>query len=298
LSLKKAFSSRVPSSKFFLKRVMNKFLKRHEEYLQKKMSHFLFEILEYPSKKEVLYLGLCYCQLSRVFNIDEIPVEELKKCLNRYLVDFETYPWRDYLLELEFFYLREGENNFIKGSNLITHTPSKDTTISIDPRYGFLKREFCQKVYKYWYISQKWSGGSNPSNGDEVLKNAVILFNEGLYDETVHYLEDYLPYLGRNYQLFLYRVLKSLSLIHKAVEKGNYSSAREEIKNLLGFLKDFKPYLDVFPYDFGKLKKDLKRLEKQLKGEKKIYIEPIRLEKKRKRNLFRRILELLFPFKG
>ena len=277
---------------------MHQSLKQREEYLHKKMSHFLFEILEYPAKKDILYLGLCYCQLSRVFNIDEIPVEELKKCLKRYLVDFETYPWRDYLLELELFYLREGENNFVKGANLITYTPSAEATISIDPRYGFLKKDFCQKVYKYWYISQKWENISQPSNGDEVLKNAVALFNEGLYDETVFYLEDYIPYLGKNHQLFLYRVVKTLALIHKAVEKQNYPLAREEIKNLLGFLKDFKVYLDLFPYDLKKLKKDLKKLEKRLRGEKLIYIEPIRLEYKKRRGFLKRLLRFLIPFKG
>ena len=80
---------------------MNELLKRREEYLRRKMSHLLFEILEYPPKKELLYIGLCYCQLSRVYSLDEIPISEIKKCLARYLIDFENYPWRDYLLELE-----------------------------------------------------------------------------------------------------------------------------------------------------------------------------------------------------
>jgi hypothetical protein len=279
---------------------MNEFLKKEGEYLQKKMSRFLFEILEYPSKKETLYLGLCYCQLSRVFNMDEIPIEELKKCLKKYFIDFETYPWRDYLLELELFYLREGDEVFIKGSKLINFNPTQEATISIDPRYGFSKRDFCQKVYKYWYISQKWGQISRPQtqSGEEVLNIAVKLFNEGLYSETIYYLDDYLPYIKESSQLTLYRVLKSLSYIQRAVENNEHPLAEREINHLIGFIKDFKSYLKSFPYDFKKLQKDLKRLKKQLRKGRKIYIEPIRLEKRKRKKLFSRFVRFLFPFKG
>ncbi|RTZ68729.1 MAG: hypothetical protein DSZ30_03730 [Aquificaceae bacterium] len=274
---------------------MNELLKKREEYLRRKMSHLLFEILEYPPKKELLYIGLCYCQLSRIYNLDEIPISEIKNCLSRYLIDFDSYPWRDYLLELEFFYMREGENTFVKGAGLMVYTPSEEATVSIDPRYGFLKNSFCQKVYRYWYISQKWGKFRKPNDGWEVIENAVRLFNEGLYEEASLYLEDYLPYIKSSRELITYRVIKKLSTLAFLLDKERLEEALGEIKHLKEFLKEFNKELKALPFDIGKLSKELKKLEKTLKGGKKVYLPPIRLERKKKKSLLRRLLNL---FKG
>jgi len=275
---------------------MNRILKERKQYLSRKLSHLLFEILEFPEKKEILYLGLCYCQLSRVYNVDEISISELKRCLTRYLIDFESYPWRDYLLELELFYLRDSEDTLIKGAGLITFTPSEETTLNIDPKYGFLKRNFCQKVYRYWYISQKWENFSPPLNAFEVVENGVKLYNEGLYDETSHYVEDYLPLFRGEKELLLYRVLKSLSQIGIAVEGKNYQGAEVEIENLLLFLKEFSRELKDTPYDFKKLSKDLKRLKGKLNSKGKFYVEPVKVFRKNKKGLLKKFLGFLKGF--
>jgi hypothetical protein len=272
---------------------MNELLKRREEYLRRKMSHLLFEILEYPPKKELLYIGLCYCQLSRVYSLDEIPISEIKKCLARYLIDFENYPWRDYLLELELFYMREGENTFVKGAGLMVYTPSEEATVSIDPRYGFLKNSFCQKVYRYWYISQKWGKFKRPNDGWDVIENAVRLLNEGLYEEASLYLEDYLPYLKNPRELLTYRIIKKLSNIASLLDKERGGEALREIRYLREFLKEFKEELKGLPFDIGKLSKDLRHLEKSLKGGKRVYLPPLRLERKERSSLWRRFLNFL-----
>jgi len=272
---------------------MNELLKRREEYLRRKMSHLLFEILEYPPKKELLYIGLCYCQLSRVYSLDEIPISEIKKCLARYLIDFDNYPWRDYLLELELFYMREGENTFVKGAGLMVYTPSEEATVSIDPRYGFLKNSFCQKVYRYWYISQKWGKFKRPNDGWDVIENAVRLLNEGLYEEASLYLEDYLPYLKNPRELLTYRIIKKLSNIASLLDKERSGEALREIRYLREFLKEFKEELKGLPFDIGKLSKDLRHLEKSLKGGKRVYLPPLRLEKKERSSLWRRFLNFL-----
>jgi len=272
---------------------MNELLKRREEYLRRKMSHLLFEILEYPPKKELLYIGLCYCQLSRVYSLDEIPISEIKKCLARYLIDFDNYPWRDYLLELELFYMREGENTFVKGAGLMVYTPSEEATVSIDPRYGFLKNSFCQKVYRYWYISQKWGKFKRPNDGWDVIENAVRLLNEGLYEEASLYLEDYLPYLKNPRELLTYRIIKKLSNIASLLDKERGGEALREIRYLREFLKEFKEELKGLPFDIGKLSKDLRHLEKSLKGGKRVYLPPLRLERKERSSLWRRFLNFL-----
>jgi len=268
---------------------MNKVLKQQEDYLLKKLAHLFFEISEYPQKKDILYLGLCYCQLSRIYNMDEIPLEEIKNCLRRYLIDFENYPWRDYLFELELFYLREEEDRLIKGKSIFSCRPSGEATLSIDPKYGFLKQTFCQKVYKYWYVSRKLDINLHTLDGSTVLKNAVILFNEGLYRETLQYLDDYLPIFRSSKELLFYRLLRQLAFIGELAERKDYKLAYTEVVRTLEFLKDFSKELDRLPYDFKLLKKELKKLKNQLKKGRFIYLPPIRLKEKDKRPWWKKL---------
>ncbi len=265
---------------------MKDILREREGYLKRKLSHLLFEILEYPAKREVLYLALCYCQLSRAWGADEIPLSELKRCLNRYLIDFDSYRWRDYLLELELFYMRDSGDQLVKGAALMVYTPTDNTAISIDPRYGFLKHRFCQRVYRYWYLSRRWENFTGPRSGWEVIDNAVRLFNEGLYGESALYLDDYLPYLNGESQLLLYRLLRGLAHLGEALEEEDIPLARREIGQLKDFLKEFKKELKGVPYDVKKLSKDLKRLEKRLQHPRRsFYSEPLKVERKKKGSL-------------
>ncbi len=274
---------------------MYELLRRQEEYLMKKLSHLLFEILECPQKKDILYLGLCYCQLTRVYNADEIPLEEIKSCLRKYLIDFDSYPWRDYLLELELFYLREDDERLIKGRGLFAVEPSEEASLSIDPRYGFLKHSFCQRIYKYWYISRKWDGGLHAVGGETIVKNANLLLKEGLYRESLHYLEDYLPYLQSPSELLIFRLLRQLALIGEAIEKRQFKEALTEVERTSVFLKEFSKELKVWPYDFKKLSKELTNLKGNLKRGKLLYLPPIGLEERRSESWIKRLLR---PLKG
>ncbi len=272
---------------------MERILHQWEEYLSKKLSHLFFEIMEYPQKKDILYIGLCYCQLSRVYGLNEIPLEGIKDCLRKYLIDFENYPWRDYLLELELFYLREDEDRLIRGTNLMKYFPSKEATISIDPRYSFLKDFFCQKIYRYWYISRKLEGSLHSIDAKQILKNSVVLFNEGLYREMLTYLEDYLPYLKEGNELLLFRLLRHLAIVGELLERRNYKKAYEEINKILEFLKDFRRELKLWPYDLKKLQKDLNKLKKTLKRNKFIYLPPLKVVEKRKTPWWRFLFKFL-----
>jgi hypothetical protein len=189
--------------------------------------------------------------------------------------------------------MREGENTFVKGAGLMVYTPSEEATVSIDPRYGFLKNSFCQKVYRYWYISQKWGKFKRPTDGWDVIENAVRLLNEGLYEEASLYLEDYLPYLKNPRELLTYRIIKKLSNIASLLDKERSGEALREIRYLREFLKEFKEELKGLPFDIGKLSKALKHLEKSLKGGKKVYLPPLRLERKERSSPWRRFLNFL-----
>jgi len=272
---------------------MQKILQEYEEYLNKKFTNLLLEIMEYPPKREILYLGLCYCQIAKTFDLSEVNLSELKKCLKKYLIEFDSYPWKDYLLELEIFFLREGEDNFIKGKKVIAYAPSDELVfLGLDPRYNFMKNRLCQKIYKYWFISQKWENSyTAPQSGTEVLETAISLFNEQLYWETSQYLDYYLPYLNGSKELLLYRVLKHLSLIGMTVEKGNAKQAIEEIESLSEFLNQFKKELKGCSYDIKKLEKDLKQYKKWIGKRRLGYIPPILIRKRQKKLGLRNLLK-------
>ena len=264
---------------------MQKIVREYEEYLNRKLTNLLLEIMEYPPKREILYLGLCYCQISKTLDLSEVNLTELKKCLKKYLIDFENYPWKDYLLELEIFFLREGEDNFIRGKKVMTYAPTNGMVfLSLDPRYGFMKNRFCQRIYKYWFVSQKWENlYAAPQSGWQVLEVAVSFFNEQLYWETSQYLDYYLPYLKSSKELLLYRILKHLTLIGMLVEKSNIKYAVEEIDSLLDFLNQFKKELKGCKFDINALKRDLKQYKKRIKKKRLGYIPPILIRKKQKK---------------
>lgn len=272
-----------------------------ERYIKRKLSLLLFEILEFPPKKDILYLGVCYCQLTRRFGLSEIPLDELKKCLSRYLIDFDRYPWRDYLLELELFYLRDGNDRPVRGRELISFEPGNDSTLCIDTKFrGFFRVDFCKKIFRYWYLTKKWDDFSPPRGGWDVIEKAVALFNEGLYSEVLFYLEDYLPLLRDSEGLLMYRVLRSLAVLGEQIEEGQFEGALNEASRLKLFLKEFGGELKGLPYDFKRLRKTLSSLSDELSRGEVILREPLRLERKGKNRLrkwFEKILKGLPIFR-
>ncbi len=263
-------------------------------YLKRKLSHLLFEMLEYPQKKEMLYLGICYCQLARRHPLFVVPLEELRKCLSRYLIDFDRYPWRDYLLEWEFFLLQEGEDFQIRGKEIINYKPNEGCSVRIDIHYkGILDVNICERIFRYWFLTKKWDRFLPPSKGWEVIKNAVILLNEGLYSETLFYLEDYLPLIKETDELLMYRVLRSLSTIGELVELRRGEEALKEIAVLGDFLKDFKSDLKRTPYNFKKLRKNLSKLGANLYRNNFLVGNLLYLEEKKGKSLGERVKKFL-----
>lgn len=236
-----------------------------EHYIKRKLSHLLFEMLEYPQKRDMLYLGVCYCQLVRRYPLLVVPFEEIKKCLSRYLINLDRYPWRDYLLEWEFFLLQEGEDFQIRGKEIINYKPAEGFGVRIDTQYkGLLDVNVCEKIFRYWFLTKKWEQFLPPSNGWEVLKNAVILLNEGFFAETLFYLKDYLPLIRKTDELLMYRVLHTLATIGELVELRRVDEALQDITLLEDFLKEFKTDLKKLPYNFKKLKKNLSRVRSNI----------------------------------
>lgn len=279
-----------------------------EDYLAKKLAHLLFEITEFPGKREILYLAVCYCQLTLwgflpgkwsprgvlsdfpgkglqngkgtekitpSAGSSEISLSSLERCLKRYLIDLERYPWRDYLMEYEIFYLRSG-NKFVTGREIVVQeeTPGDDggeenppgggLFIGIDPRYLHLKGQFCDRVLTYWRHLSHLENLKTPQSGDEVLRNAVKLINLGLYGEAEVYLDDYLPYLLSPPQLLLYRILKLIARVNGFILSGLNRPAVEELDRLEKFLKDFSEELKVWEYDFALIRKRSRKLRKIL----------------------------------
>ncbi|NPA14377.1 MAG: hypothetical protein GXN97_04250 [Aquificae bacterium] len=268
---------------------MQETLKEYENFIWKKLFNLFFDLVVSKEKRKTLYLGLCYCQISRLFGVDEIPLAELKKCLKKYLIDFDNYPWRDYLLEWEIFYLRDGERNFIKGKEILFYDPTPDSAFSIDSRYGFMKHTICQRIYKYWSFVERFKKSFPPQDSKEFFDTVVEIFNYGLPREAYLLLENYLPVIAKE-DLLLYRVFRSLTQLGYLIESKDYPNADKELEVLLNLLDEYKGYLKPYPYDFHKLEKDLNRMSKYLENPRsKLYPPLLKVFKKKpKQGFFKR----------
>jgi len=272
---------------------MENLFREEEVYIKKKLAHLLFEILEYHGKRDILYLPVCYCQLLRRWKIHEIPLVELKNCLSKYWIDVEGYPFGDFLLELEFLLLKEGnEGGYVDGRNLITRRVTGEGVIGFNPRYSPFIGLICDKIFRYWYFTKNHSF-LYPRDGRAVIQNAILLYNGGLYAETLHYLEYYLPYVMETDEVLMFRVLNGLARIGVFLEENYGETALIEVRRLRSFIKDFKRELKAKPYDFGKLYKELASLEKELKRGKGRDLIPPPLEIKKRKTFGGWLIKLL-----
>jgi len=120
-----------------------------DDYLTKKFARLLFEIMEYPSKRETLYLALCYCQLSDATG-REVPLTALDKCLRRYRVDPENYPWRDFAAEFEIFAVKEGGRELCGAELMAGRVAAENSVLTLSQAHAHLRRIFCRKITAYW----------------------------------------------------------------------------------------------------------------------------------------------------
>ncbi len=247
----------------------------------------LFEMLEYPQKGEILYLGICYCDLLRKMGM-EIPLGELKKCiLERFFINPQKYPWGDYLMELEVFFVRERENRFLIGGEIVK-VKAENYTVSVDPKHANLLGFICERFKLYRSVLNRNLPFKVPKNGSEVLDNALKLLDAELFYEAAFYLDEYLTYLLTPSELLLYRVFRTLAYLNHLITIGDYDEAYPYADRLLAFLKDFQKELKNFGFDFKGLLRDCSKTLRDLERGKRV--KPLKLKVKKGGSFFSKLL--------
>ncbi len=151
-----------------------------------RLESIFLEIIEDPTKKEVLLYPICYCQLVRKENTFEVELPRLISCANK---TFHTFRgrWQDILLELDLFQLLTPRGDVICGKDILKVQSPDGFRISFLPEYREVFYEVYSKFLKYWTVLSKVSSYSKRNTPAEGVYLSALIFNEELYPESIHF---------------------------------------------------------------------------------------------------------------
>ncbi len=151
-----------------------------------RLQSLFLEIIEDPTKKEVLLYPICYCQLVRKENSFEIELERLIACASK---TFNTFRgrWQDVLLELDLFQFMTPTNEVLYGKDILSVSSPENLTVSFLPEYREIFYEVYSKLLKYWTVLSKISSYSKSNTPVEAVHMSVLIFNEELFEEVLLY---------------------------------------------------------------------------------------------------------------
>ncbi len=151
-----------------------------------RLESIFLEIIEDPTKKEVLLYPICYCQLVRKENSFEIDLPKLISCANK---TFHTFRgrWQDILLELDLFQLITFRGDVLYGKDILKIQSPEGFRVSFLPEYREIFYEVYSRFLKYWTVLSKVSSYSKRNTPAEGVYLSALIFNEELYTESVHF---------------------------------------------------------------------------------------------------------------
>jgi len=151
-----------------------------------RLESIFLEIIEDPTKKEVLLYPICYCQLVRKENSFEIYLPKLISCANK---TFHTFRgrWQDILLELDLFQFITPRGDVFYGKEILKVPSPEGLTVTFLPEYREVFYEIYSKFLRYWTVLSKISSYSKRNTPAEAVYLSALIFNEELYTESVHF---------------------------------------------------------------------------------------------------------------
>ncbi len=223
-----------------------------------RLESLFIEILDDPTKKEVLLYPICYCQLVRKEGTFEISLPKLLRCANKTFRSVKG-EWQDIILELNLFQVMSTEGKLFTGKDILTISDETEYSISLLPEYREGFQDMCSRLIKYWGILSKVSSYTRKNTAAEYVHIISMVFNEGLYRESLYY-SDNLTHRFPDEKLF-WKLVGELS--------GFFSfyiqSEDVDIKRLISALSISREFGEVYySVDMKKLKEDLNRLRKHV----------------------------------
>jgi hypothetical protein len=223
-----------------------------------RLESLFIEILDDPTKKEVLLYPICYCQLVRKEGSFDIGLVKLLRCANKTFRSVKG-EWQDILLELNLFQISTPEGKLFSGKDILTLGEEADYSISLLPEYRENFHDICSRLIRYWGILSKVSGYTRKNTASEYIHILSMVFNEGLFRESVYYSD-----------ILAQRFPRESGFWELVREMGGFYTSYEQredidIKRLLRASALAKELGDIYySVDVKKLREDLERLRKSL----------------------------------
>ncbi len=246
------------------------------------LSNLVLEVLDDPSKKEMVFYLMCYSQLVRREGNPYVELEKFLSCAYRNFRNARNY-WKDVLVEMNLFVVSDLYGNIYMGKDIYRVEEGSIYFISLRSEYLNVFESISQKVLKLWNILSRTMLYRKHLTAQDAVVISTMMFNEGIYEELRSYCElcvERYP-AERKYFNLLYRLA------------GVYlGQGKEAVKEIRDILQEAQKLGDVY-YGFNlyKLKRDLETLLRRAEVGKSI--SPLRIEfinqKKKRGNWLRRI---------
>lgn len=246
------------------------------------LSNLVLEVLDDPSKKEMVFYLMCYSQLVRREGNPYVELEKFLSCAYRNFRNARNY-WKDVLVEMNLFVVSDLYGNIYMGKDIYKVEEGSIHFISLRSEYLNVFESISQKVLKLWNILSRTMLYRKHLTAQDAVVISTMMFNEGIYEELRSYCElcvERYP-AERKYFNLLYRLA------------GVYlGQGREIVREIRDILQEAQKLGDVY-YGFNlyKLKRDLETLLRRAEMGKSI--SPLRIEfinqKKKRGNWLRRI---------
>jgi hypothetical protein len=254
-----------------------------------RLESLFLEIVEDPSKKEVLLYPICYCQLVRRENTFEVELPKLIGCANK-TFQVTRGMWQDILLELDLFQLITPGGDVLQGKDILRVQSPEGFRVSFLPEYREVFYEVYSRFLKYWTVLSKVSSYSRRNTPAEAVYLSVLIFNEELFREVVHFCSaqgarypreaPFFSALGRTAEFYI-----------RVVEKREF-----DLELLNGALEELNALRDIYyGVNLGRLRRDLEDLIREVSRNRRYFLIKIgfHMRSDRGRGLLRRFIDAL-----
>lgn len=152
------------------------------------LSNLVLEVLEDPSKKEMIYYLICYLQLVRRENSFHIELNKFLSCAYRNFQKARSY-WKDLLVSMNIFVVSDLYGNLYIGKDIYKVEEGGIYLISLRQEYLNQIDSISHKALRLWNILSKIVIYRRFMTAQDAVMISALMFNEGLYQEVRNYCE-------------------------------------------------------------------------------------------------------------
>ncbi|MCX8164743.1 MAG: hypothetical protein N3D14_05045 [Aquificaceae bacterium] len=230
-------------------------------------SSLVLEVLDDPTKKEMVFYLMCYSQLVRRDGSFHIELERFLSCAYRNFRNARNY-WKDILVEMNLFVISDLYGNLYKGKDIYRVEEGGVYLISLKHEYAHLFDELSYKALKLWNVLSRMVVYRRFLTAQDAVVVSTLMFNEGLYEEVKGYSEVCAErYLA---EAIYFKAIGKLSSLYM----GDLKKTPQNVRAILGELEKLKEV--YYGINMLKLRRDLENLAEKVERSK--AISPIKIE--------------------